>query len=70
MGHVQMETIDQIDERLARLKRFEKDLQYLADKTCIGNRPEAEAELVKIRTAIAATTTLRKRTEIEKPRLI
>jgi len=70
MGHVQMETIVQIDERLARLKRFEKDLQYLADKTCIGNRPEAEAELVKIRTAIDDATTLRRGTQVEKPRLI
>jgi hypothetical protein len=42
------------------LKRFEKDLQYLADKTCIGNRPEAEAELVKIHAAIAAATTLKR----------
>jgi hypothetical protein len=58
-----METIVQIDERLARLKRFEKDLQYLADKTCIGNRPEAEAELVKIRTAIDDATTLRRGTQ-------
>lgn len=56
MGNTSVEEIGQFDARLSRLKKFEGDLQYLADKTCIGNRPEAEAELVKIRAEIVYLT--------------
>jgi hypothetical protein len=47
-----VKAVEGLDTRISRLKGFERDLQYLADKTCIGNRPEAEAELVKIRAEI------------------
>jgi hypothetical protein len=57
---VVMETVEQFDERITQLKNFERDLQYLADKTWIGKRPEAEAELVKIRAEIAAVMALRR----------
>jgi hypothetical protein len=56
MGNTAVEAIGQFDLRLSQLKKFESDLQYLADKTCIGNRPEAETELVKIRAEIVYLT--------------
>ena len=56
MDHAHSETLEQLNARISRLKNFERDLQYLAEKTCIGNRPEAEAELVKIRAEIKTVT--------------
>ena len=56
MGPKQMETSAQFDAKISRLKSFESDLQYLADQTWIGRRPEAEEELVKIRAEIVYVT--------------
>ncbi|HEY1501877.1 MAG TPA: hypothetical protein VGF88_20050 [Acidobacteriaceae bacterium] len=60
MGNAVMETAAQFDARISRLQRFESDLQYLADKTWIGNRPEAEEELIKIRAEIVYVTAQKK----------
>jgi hypothetical protein len=62
MGFGIVESVTQLDARISRLKSFERDLQYLTDQTWIGKRPEAEAELIKIRAEIVYLTAKKKQT--------